>query len=69
MIVQAGTVNCGDAVATARSYNANIAKSQGNGAHLDVGQWHCATAVLADRPMSDSYTRCTAGTSSFQIGR
>ncbi|KXP08731.1 hypothetical protein AXK60_08635 [Tsukamurella pseudospumae] len=61
-------MNCGNAVATARSYYANIAKSQGNGAHLDVGQWHCATAVLMDRPMSDSYTRCTAGTSSFQIG-
>ncbi|MDL9935441.1 hypothetical protein QSJ18_01645 [Gordonia sp. ABSL1-1] len=67
-----GSVDCAEALAVARDYEAAIALGtpEGQGLFLTVRGWACSWPYLAGRSHAESYLKCTdpTGNNAIRIG-
>ncbi len=65
--IDTGTLDCAEALAMAREYNAAIAAghTEGRGLHYRSGQWSCTLRIAGEPSSSEAMIGCRNATGSF----
>lgn len=65
--IDTGTLDCAEALAVAREYNAAIAagRTEGRGLHYRTGQWSCTLRISQAPSSSEAMIGCRNATGSF----
>ncbi|KXP08816.1 hypothetical protein [Tsukamurella pseudospumae] len=68
--IDTGTVDCAEALAVAREYNAAITagRTEGRGLHYRTGEWSCALRISQAPSSSEAMIGCSNATGSFTAG-